>query len=182
MLFIPKTFPPQNLIEFNHQRRTTVANPTYQELGAGENAQIFESLKTILIGEQKGLCCYCMQRITTTNCNVEHFFSQSLFPEYQTDYYNLYLACRYSHGKSSAEQHCDIRKGNEQIAKMMSYKCKIVNNNYKCEDFFRYILQEKEFVDLTQITEQKINMKVVGFYLFIELTENWRNSTEIFLR
>jgi uncharacterized protein (TIGR02646 family) len=133
MLLIQKTFPPQNLINFNTPRRTTASNPTYQELGA--DVTLFKEVKAYLETEQRGLCCYCMQRVTADNCNVEHFLSQSMFPEYQTDYYNLYLACRYSHGKAPKNQYCDIRKGNELIAKLLGFR---LANGKLCQDLFQY--------------------------------------------
>ena len=133
MLLIQKTFPPQNLINFNTARRTTKGNPTYQELGA--NTNLFKEIKTYLKSEQRGLCCYCMQIVTADNCNVEHFLAQSMFPEYQTDYYNLYLACRYSHGKAKENQYCDIQKGNELIAKLLSFR---LAGGKSCQDLFEY--------------------------------------------
>ncbi len=133
MLFIQKTYPPQELLNFNTPRRTAASNPTYQEFGA--NTALFQSVKSYLEKEQRGLCCYCMQRVTAGNCNVEHFLSQSMFPEYQTDYYNLYLACRHSHGKAKENQHCDIRKGDELIAKILSFNR---SNSKLCQDLFQY--------------------------------------------
>lgn len=133
MLLIQKTFPPQNLINFNTLRRTTTSNPTYLEFGA--DTTLFQEIKVYLENEQRGLCCYCMQRVTANNCNVEHFLSQSMFPEYQTDYYNLYLACRYSHGKSKSAQYCDIRKGDSLIAKFLSYR---LATGETCHNLFQY--------------------------------------------
>lgn len=133
MLLIQKTFPPQNLIDFNTPRRTISTNPTYLELGA--NTVLFQSVKRFLENEQKGLCCYCMQKITANNCNVEHFLPQNIFPEYQTDYYNLYLACRWSHGKAKPAQHCDIHKGDALIAKILNYR---LATGETCQDLFQY--------------------------------------------
>ncbi len=76
-----------------------------------------------------------MQRVTANNCIVEHFLSQSMFPEYQTDYYNLYLACCYSVGKAKENQHCDVRKSDELIVKLMSFRRA---NGKICQDLFQY--------------------------------------------
>lgn len=150
MLFIEKTFPPHSLVEFNNKRRTAISNPVYDEDKdcLSVSADIFLELKKKLETEQKGLCCYCMQRVTATNCRVEHFLPQKMFPEYQTDYYNLYLACHGSYSQiPSLEKHCDVRKGNHLIAKIMSYRIKDRNNvEKKCDDFFKYVLEENEFV------------------------------------
>ncbi len=139
MLLIKKTFPPQSLINYNHSFRTATSNPTYSDLSdkncltawTKENRELKEKLAK----EQRGLCCYCMQTVSATKSIVEHFLPQSLFPEYQTDYYNLYLSCIYSSGKANPNRYCDVNKGNELIAKLMSYESA---KGEKCQDLFQY--------------------------------------------
>ena len=147
MLFIQKTYPPQSLIKFNHELRTINSNPFYDN-GSPQCLNVttatFQELKERLEAEQRGLCCYCMQRVTANNSRVEHFLSQSMFPEYQTDYYNLYLACHGSKSQTTAsEKYCDVRKGNQLITKIMAYK---LSDGTKCEDLFQYVLEENEYV------------------------------------
>jgi uncharacterized protein (TIGR02646 family) len=137
MLLIKKTFPPQTLIAYNHRLRTATSNPFYEDginclsVSAVEITELKQKLET----EQRGLCCYCMQIVTHKNCIVEHFLPQKMFPEYQTDYYNLHLSCTYSSGKAKSQQYCDVNKGNELIAKLMSYE---LANGEKCQDLFQY--------------------------------------------
>jgi uncharacterized protein (TIGR02646 family) len=76
-----------------------------------------------------------MQIVTGNNCREEHFLPQSMFPEYQTDYYNLYLACNGSSGKAKETQHCDVRKSDELIAKLIGFRRK---NGKSCDDLFQY--------------------------------------------
>jgi len=77
-----------------------------------------------------------MQRITKDNSNIEHFLPQSIFKENEVDYYNLYLACRYSHGWSKKKQHCDIAKADYLIGKFIGYFNP--QTGKKCQVFFQY--------------------------------------------
>jgi uncharacterized protein (TIGR02646 family) len=184
MLFIQKTFPPQSLIDFNHRLRTAVSNPVYtnspQSLSV--DTAVFQELKRFLESEQKGLCCYCMKRVTAKNSIVEHFLSQSMFPEYQTDYYNLYLACCYSVGKAKENQHCDVRKSDELIVKLMSFRRA---SGKLCQDLFQYsendgsILPAEDIAeDLKQILKE-VNLVIETLNLnAIELKEERRKFIE----
>jgi len=72
-----------------------------------------QSLRTSLVAEQRGLCCYCLSRIVADpyKMKVEHWQSQKNFPERQLHYPNLLGACLGSEGKPTHLQHCDTRKG-----------------------------------------------------------------------
>lgn len=141
MLYIKKTQPSQELIDWlNVEKESGRLYPHYNSLQTSNSTvssfKVYQSLRKQLYDEQRGLCCYCMKRVTTDNSNVEHFLPQSIFPENEVDYYNLYLACRYSHGYNKERQHCDIAKGNELISKYIGYHH--VAENRKCQDLFRY--------------------------------------------
>ena len=79
-----------------------------------------DDLRTSLVSEQRGICCYCMQRIypTLEKMKIEHCQSQSpnKFPEKQLDYTNLLGACLGGSGKPRRDQHCDTRKGDDDIS------------------------------------------------------------------
>ena len=83
-----------------------------------------DDLRKSLVDEQRGICCYCMQRIRPDleSMKIEHWQSQSLdkFPEKQLVYRNLLGACLggQKHGEKSPErnQHCDTRKGDNDIS------------------------------------------------------------------
>jgi uncharacterized protein (TIGR02646 family) len=72
-------------------------------------------LRASLVAEQRGLCCYCMCRISA-NANVmkiEHWQSKSRYPSQQLVYANLLAACLGGQGR--ADKHCDTRKGNREL-------------------------------------------------------------------
>jgi uncharacterized protein (TIGR02646 family) len=73
-----------------------------------------DDLRSSLVDEQRGLCCYCLQRIRpdSERMKIEHWQSQDLYPERQLDYSNLLGACRGGKGQKPDKQHCDTRKGN----------------------------------------------------------------------
>ena len=139
MLYIEKTHPNQSLIDWI-QRHTSVAYPTYESLQTTnpsvDSYQAYIELREQLYREQRGLCCYCMQRITKDNSNIEHFLPQQAFIENQVDYYNLYLVCRRSRGLVKENQHCDIAKADYLIGKFIGYFNP--QTGKKCQDFFQY--------------------------------------------
>ena len=71
------------------------------------------ALRHALVTEQRGICCYCMERIhdRPTTMKIEHWHCQSRFPEEQLAYRNLLGACMGGDGKPPQLQHCDTRKG-----------------------------------------------------------------------
>jgi uncharacterized protein (TIGR02646 family) len=73
-----------------------------------------DDLRSSLVDEQRGLCCYCLQRIRpdSERMKIEHWQSQDLYPEKQLDYSNLLGSCRGGEGEKPNKQHCDTRKGN----------------------------------------------------------------------
>ena len=74
-------------------------------------------LRASLVGEQRGICCYCMGRIRSDgfHMKIEHWQCQNRFPERQLDYGNLLGACRGGHGQPRGKQHCDTCKGNTDL-------------------------------------------------------------------
>lgn len=76
-----------------------------------------DALRAALVGEQRGLCCYCTGRIRagSTEMKIEHWQSQVTYPQQQLIYGNLLGACLGGEGKSPAEQHCDTRKANQDL-------------------------------------------------------------------
>ena len=72
-----------------------------------------DELRESLVKEQRGICCYCMQRIRagSTEMKIEHWQCQELYPESQLDYKNLLAACLGGEGRKRKNEHCDTRKG-----------------------------------------------------------------------
>ena len=75
------------------------------------------ALREALVAEQGGICCYCMGRIENgpTTMKIEHWHSRSHFPAEELDYRNLLGACRGGEGQPSHLQHCDTRKGDQEL-------------------------------------------------------------------
>lgn len=76
-----------------------------------------DDLRSALVSEQKGLCCYCTGRIraVSTAMKIEHWQCQTSYPNQQLAYGNLLGACLGGEGKSPAEQHCDTKKANRDL-------------------------------------------------------------------
>ncbi len=75
------------------------------------------ALREVIVREQRGLCCYCMRRIhsDTTTMKIEHWRCQSRYPTEQLNYRNLLAACLGGEGRPPYLQHCDTKKGNDDI-------------------------------------------------------------------
>lgn len=146
MLFIQKTQPNQELIDFvNAEKAKLFADNKdnhYPKYSALQSDKSYKLLRQQLYEEQRGLCCYCMQKITIDSSSIEHFLPESIFPQNEVDYFNLFLACRYSDGLSGKErkQYCDKAKGNILISKHINYLHydSSKNKTTKCEDLVKY--------------------------------------------
>lgn len=88
------------------------ADPTDYEGYSGK-----DTLRIALLADQRGLCCYCMNRIRNehNNMKVEHWRSQEGFPNERLRYANLLGACRGGEGQPPNLQHCDTRKGSSSL-------------------------------------------------------------------
>jgi uncharacterized protein (TIGR02646 family) len=75
------------------------------------------ALRTALVAEQRGVCCYCQSRIRATpdGMKIEHWQCQADHPARQLDFTNLLGACLGGHGRPERDQHCDTRKGNADL-------------------------------------------------------------------
>jgi uncharacterized protein (TIGR02646 family) len=82
-----------------------------------DNYQSKDELRYSLVSEQRGLCCYCMGRIQahTASMKIEHWHCQSKYINEQLEYNNLLGSCLGGEGQPSHLQHCDTRKGDQDI-------------------------------------------------------------------
>lgn len=78
-----------------------------------------DDLRESLVREQRGLCCYCMSRIfpQRDSMRIEHWHSQSKFPQEELDYANLLGACPGHEGERENLRHCDTRKGEGNLSR-----------------------------------------------------------------
>lgn len=104
---IQKATEPQSLTQ--HRCNTNSNYDNYAEK---------DDLRKSLVAEQRGICCYCMQRIRPNleSMKIEHWECQDKYPNRQLDYDNLLGACLGGTGKSRRDQHCDTRKGNDSVS------------------------------------------------------------------
>lgn len=84
------------------------ANADYDNFGTKDD------LRQSLVSEQRGICCYCMQRIRPSDqkMKIEHWKCQSNYSNQQLNYSNLLAACKGGEGRRSKDQHCDTKKQN----------------------------------------------------------------------
>ncbi len=76
-----------------------------------------DGLRAALVDEQRGLCCYCMRRISEDGgkMKIEHWHCTSRYPDEELDYGNLLGACKGGEGSPYGVQHCDTRKANRDL-------------------------------------------------------------------
>ena len=84
-----------------------------------DNYQDRGALREALVAEQRGLCCYCLQRIQADDrkMKIEHWHSQERYPGEQLRYSNLLGACKGKEGQPEADQHCDTFKGEKDLSR-----------------------------------------------------------------
>ena len=82
-----------------------------------ENYAAKDDLRSSLVGEQRGICCYCMGRIRADGkaMKIEHWQCQKKHPTLQLYYGNLLGACYGGKGRPEELQHCDTRKGDADL-------------------------------------------------------------------
>ena len=82
------------------------------------------AIREALVEDQRGLCCYCMQRIRPepyhpererSGTKIEHFVAQSSAPGRALDWSDLLAACGGSEGCPHRQQTCDTRKGERPL-------------------------------------------------------------------
>ncbi|HSN98168.1 MAG TPA: retron system putative HNH endonuclease [Candidatus Nanopelagicales bacterium] len=81
-----------------------------------------KKLREALLAEQGHLCCYCMRRIEEETTRIEHRRPREVLRQRRPgekydefSYRNLLAACQGGEGLAYEDQHCDVRKHNEEI-------------------------------------------------------------------
>lgn len=106
MKFIEKNAEPPELIEHR-------ATP-----GADFDGSPKSEIRKSLIKEQKGICAYCLSRITEEwvlalnkyKTEIEHYRSQESNPELSMSYNNMLGVCNGNDGQGQHKLHCDKSK------------------------------------------------------------------------
>ncbi len=106
MRAITKGQEPRSLVQ--HRAKTHSSYDNYADK---------DDLRAALVRDQRGLCCYCMTRVeaTGTAMKIEHWRCQSRNDHLALTYSNLLAACLGGHGLPEALQHCDTRKGEQDL-------------------------------------------------------------------
>ena len=84
-----------------------------------ENYPDKDALRVALSSEQRGICCYCMQRIRPQrdSMKIEHWKSHRNYPQLRLVYSNLLGACIGGEGYRKKDQHCDTFKGDADLCR-----------------------------------------------------------------
>lgn len=89
-----------------------------------DNYQEKADLRESLVREQRGLCCYCLCRISPDQAEmkIEHWHCQDRYPLERLDYANLLGACRGGEkanhtDEREADRHCDTFKENRDLSR-----------------------------------------------------------------
>lgn len=108
MRHIPKGVEPSALTTYRER-----ADARYD--GDSGFPPVKDAIREALVREQRGLCCYCEQRIAPSEgrMRVEHRTPQSMDRGRDLDWRNLLGAC--CGGEGSAEVHCDVAKGDREV-------------------------------------------------------------------
>lgn len=119
------------------------------------------TLRRVLVTEQRGLCCYCMGRITSdpATMKIEHWRSRAGFPDDQLRYWNLLAACNGSEGRRRAEQHCDTYKGDRPLC------FNLANPNHAVEHRITYGsdgMIHSEYEEFDQQLNRVLNLNVAS--------------------
>ena len=106
MRTITKSKEPRSLTEYRKEPGATYADYRHKQ-----------ELRQAFVGEQRGLCCYCMGRIEPRHgsMRIEHWRSQRWYPDEELSYENLLGACSGGEKLPRGEQHCDARKGDREL-------------------------------------------------------------------
>lgn len=140
---IVKSKPPGSLVAY-----AKTQGPYY----GGQPSAVTRDLKRSLLVEQGYLCCYCMRRVDNNDkLKVEHWRSQSGYPQLQLEYGNLLAACDGNTGKRRSEQTCDTRKGNEEL----SYNP--ADSTHDVESKVAYRSNGEIFVPIDQLFDAQLN-------------------------
>jgi uncharacterized protein (TIGR02646 family) len=106
---IRKQSSPQSLADYKREGNTDYEAFPHKEV-----------IRVSLVAEQKGICAYCMGRISVDAMKIEHFKSQSYCkdhnqPELAVDYANMLGCCKGNEGHPLQQQTCDSHKGDKEL-------------------------------------------------------------------
>lgn len=116
-------------------------------------------IKKSLLENQKYICAYCMQRISLDDMKVEHFLPQSLYPNDDLNYQNLFAVCNGNEGSKPDRQTCDTKKGNSILP------FSLIIPNLECLVRYRPATGEIVFAEYQQEINSILNLNDSKGYL-----------------
>jgi uncharacterized protein (TIGR02646 family) len=154
--YIRKNNEPEVLANFKAQANEDW-QPSYELLRGKDKQQFHQHL----IAEQGHICCYCGNRIVSSDSHIEHFQPQTDFAHLELDYFNLLASCQ-NKLEPKEPRHCGMGKG-DWFDDQLLVSPLIAD----CEDFFEYteigeILPSRELLKHPAATEtiEKLRLNV----------------------
>ena len=142
-----------------------------------------DTLRDALVSEQRGLCCYCMGRIynDSTKMKIEHWQCQNRYSCEQLNYRNLLAACLGGEGKPRDHQHCDTRKGDDDLKWNPADPSHSVETRIRYEPDGAIRSDDSRFEDeLTQVLNLNHPMlKNIRQGVLDAVLEWWRNKSPV---
>ena len=87
---IVKNPEPSTFIEWKEEWRRNGIEPGWEEL---DGKPMKQTVKTALLEEQGGLCCFCECRVETDSGHIAHLFDRYNHPALALDYDNMLYSC-----------------------------------------------------------------------------------------
>ncbi|OBQ37858.1 MAG: hypothetical protein AN487_09055 [Anabaena sp. CRKS33] len=154
-------------------------------------------LKEALLKEQGYICCYCMQRISIKNMEIEHNKPQADFsgnksdnksgnkfdnPDLQLDYKNLLASCSGNRGQGQKNLHCNARKGDYE-GRNRNYTMNLnpADANKNCENYIKYSSTGKIFSDDETINHELNEILNLNHEILVKNRKNTLSSVIIAL-
>lgn len=133
MKFIAKQAQPQALIAWTHAKAQDADGEPIMWSYDDMLAEVRRAVKTSLVQEQGGLCCYTGRRISPETSHIEHLKPQALCTNHEdTDYDNLLAA----HPASDASSRCPY--GAHEKGSWYDQNQFVHPRRHDCEQRFRY--------------------------------------------
>ena len=127
MKYIRKNNEPEVLANFKAQANDDW-KPSYALLRGKDKQQFHHHLIT----EQGNICCYCGERIVSSDSHIEHFQPQTDYPHLELDYFNLIASCQQK-TQPKEPRHCGMGKDDWFDDRLIVSP--LIED---CEDFFEY--------------------------------------------
>ncbi len=110
MKYIVKGSEPQSFTEWK-----AWANEDWQPTFGNLSGDIKRDVKSALMIEQGGICCYCEVKLEYNDSHIEHLDPQCQSLEGQLDFVNMLCSCQQKL-KKGEPRHCGNSKGDESIS------------------------------------------------------------------